>query len=139
MEADLESGISAMALQQTPTNEIPLGLAMRRGLMGLCPSCAKTKLFASYLKQVESCTNCGAHFGRIRADDAAPWGTIIVVGHIFMPLMFMISLEAFMPFWAGVATWAALFTALSLVLLPRSKGLFIALLWATHAPGVNNG
>jgi len=139
MEADLESGISAMALQQTPTNEIPLGLAMRRGLMGLCPSCGKTKLFASYLKQVESCSHCDAHFGRIRADDAAPWGTIIVVGHIFMPLMFMISLEAYMPFWAGVTVWAALFTALSLVLLPRSKGLFISLLWATRAPGVNNG
>ena len=128
-----------MALQQTPTNEIPLGLAMRRGLMGLCPSCGKTKLFASYLKQVESCSNCGAHYGRIRADDAAPWGTIIVVGHIFMPLMFMISLEAYMPFWAGVTVWAALFTALSLVLLQRSKGLFVALLWATRAPGVNNG
>jgi hypothetical protein len=25
------------------------------------------------------------------------------------------------------------------VLLPRSKGLFIALLWATRAPGVDRG
>ena len=41
-------------------------------------------------------------FGRIRADDAAPWGTIIVVGHIFMPLIFFVNLDAFMPFWAGV-------------------------------------
>jgi uncharacterized protein (DUF983 family) len=139
MEAGVESGISAIPLQTAMTNEVPLSLAARRGLMGRCPSCGKTHLFASYLKQIEACPLCGAHFGRIRADDAAPWGTIIVVGHIFMPLMFMISLEAFMPFWAGVAVWAALFTALSLVLLPRSKGLFIALLWATRAPGVNNG
>ena len=83
---------------------------------------------------------CGKrNLGNPPADGDDPWGTIIVVGHIFMPLMFMISLEAFMPFWAGVAVWAALFTALSLVLLPRSKGLFIALLWATRAPGVTNG
>jgi len=139
MEAGVESGILAVPLQTAMKTEIPLGLAARRGLLGRCPSCGKTKLFASYLKQVEACPNCGAHFGRIRADDAAPWGTIIVVGHVFMPLMFFVSLDAFMPFWAGVAAWAALFAGLSLALLPRSKGLFIALLWATRAPGVNNG
>jgi uncharacterized protein (DUF983 family) len=137
MEAGMESRIlTSSAL--TPS-EIPLGLAARRGLMGFCPSCGKTRLFASYLKQVQSCSNCGAEFGRIRADDAAPWGTIIVVGHVCMPLMFFVSLDAFMPFWAGVFTWAALFAGLSMVLLPRSKGLFIALLWATRAPGVDRG
>lgn len=135
----MESGILAIPLQTAMKTEIPLGLAARRGLLGLCPNCGKTKLFASYLKQVEACSNCGAQFGRIRADDAAPWGTIIVVGHVFMPLMFFVSLDAFMPFWAGVATWAALFAGLSMALLPRSKGLFIALLWSTRAPGVNNG
>jgi uncharacterized protein (DUF983 family) len=93
----VESGILAVPLQPAMKTETPLGLAARRGLIGLCPSCGKTKLFASYLKQVEACPNCGAHFGRIRADDAAPWGTIIVVGHIFMPLMFFVSLDAFMP------------------------------------------
>ena len=135
----MESEILAVPLQTAMKTEIPLGLAARRGLMGLCPNCGKTKLFASYLKQVEACSNCGAHFGRIRADDAAPWGTIIVVGHIFMPLMFFVSLDAFMPFWAGVTVWAALFAGLSLALLPRSKGLFIALLWATRAPGFDRG
>lgn len=135
----MESGILAVPLQTAMKTEIPLGLAARRGLLGLCPSCGKTKLFASYLKQVQACAHCGAEFGRIRADDAAPWGTIIVVGHIFMPLMFFVSLDAFMPFWAGVAAWAVLFAGLSMVLLPRSKGLFIALLWSTRAPGVNNG
>jgi len=135
----VESEILAVPLQTAMKTEIPLGLAARRGLMGLCPNCGKTKLFASYLKQVEACSNCGAHFGRIRADDAAPWGTIIVVGHIFMPLMFFVSLDAFMPFWAGVTVWAALFAGLSLALLPRSKGLFIALLWATRAPGFDRG
>ena len=139
MEAGVESGILAVPLQTAMKTEIPLGVAVRRGLLGLCPSCGKTKLFASYLKQVQSCSNCGAEFGRIRADDAAPWGTIIVVGHVFMPLMFFVSLDAFMPFWAGVTLWAALFAGLSLALLPRSKGLFIALLWATRAPGFDKG
>jgi uncharacterized protein (DUF983 family) len=133
----MESGI--LALNALRPSDIPLGLAARRGLLGLCPSCGKTRLFARYLKQVERCSACGAEFGRIRADDAAPWGTIIVVGHIFMPLIFFVNLDLFMPFWVGVFTWAVLFSGLSLVLLPRSKGLFIALLWATRAPGVDRG
>ena len=39
----------------------------------------------SYLKQVENCAACGESFGQIRADDAAPWLTIILVGHVFLP------------------------------------------------------
>ena len=128
-----------LALNALKPSEIPLGLAARRGLMGLCPSCGKTRLFASYLKQIELCPNCGAEFGRIRADDAAPWGTIIVVGHVFLPLILFVNLDAFMPFWAGVFSWAILYAGLSVALLPRSKGLFIALLWATRAPGVDKG
>lgn len=135
----MESGILTAPRTQAMQPEIPLSLAARRGLMGQCPNCGKTRLFVRYLKQIETCPACGAQFGRIRADDAAPWGTIIVVGHIFLPLMFFVNLGTIMPFWAGVFTWAALFSGLSLAILPRAKGLFIALLWVTRAPGVDNG
>ena len=62
-----------------------------------------------------------------------------MVGHVFLPLIFFVNLETIMPFWAGVFAWAVLFSALSVALLPRAKGMFIALLWVTRAPGVNNG
>jgi uncharacterized protein (DUF983 family) len=136
MDVVMESGILTMSPLQA---ELPLKLALKRGFLGRCPNCGKTPLFKSYLKQVDSCSNCGAEFGRIRADDAAPWLTIIVVGHVFLPLIFFVDLAAFMPFWAGVFAWAGLFSALSLVLLPRAKGFFIALLFVTRAPGVENG
>jgi uncharacterized protein (DUF983 family) len=122
-----------------PRKEVPLGLAVKRSLFGRCPNCGRTPLFKSYLNQIQSCSNCGAEFGRIRADDAAPWLTIIVVGHVFLPLIFFVNLGAAMPFWAGVWVWAALFSGLSLVVLPRAKGVFIAILWETRAPGVENG
>ena len=134
----MESAILAMPVSEHHT-EVPLGLAMRRGFLGRCPSCGKTPLFRSYLKQVSACSNCGAEFARIRADDAAPWLTIIVVGHLFLPLIFFVNLENYMPFWVGVTAWGAFFCALSLALLPRAKGLFIGLLWVTRAPGVENG
>jgi uncharacterized protein (DUF983 family) len=119
--------------------DVPLALAMRRGFLGRCPSCGRTPLFESYLKQVQSCPACGADFSAIRADDAAPWLTLIVVGHLFLPLIFFVDLGAFLPFWVGVTSWAAFFCGVALVFLPRAQGLFIGVLWVTHAPGSESG
>ncbi len=65
----------------------PLGTALGRGFIGRCPSCGKTHLFNGYLTVVRSCANCGAPLGAARADDAPPYFTILVVGHIVIPLM----------------------------------------------------
>ena len=86
-----------------------------------------------------ACPSCHAEFGRIRADDAAPWLTIIVIGHIFLPLVFFLNLDRVIPFWAAIAAYAGFLSLLALVLLPRAKGLFIGILWATRAPGVEAG
>ena len=118
---------------------VEMKLAARRGLMGRCPSCGGTPLFKAYLKQVQACPSCHAEFGRIRADDAAPWLTIIVIGHVFLPLVFFLNLDQVIPFWATVAAYAAFLSLLALALLPRAKGLFIGILWATRAPGVEAG
>ena len=120
----MESGILAIPRGPAMQTEIPMSLALRRGALGQCPSCGKTRLFASYLKQIDKCPNCGAHFGRIRADDAAPWGTIILVGHVFLPLAFLVNVD-FLPTWAAMMLWATCFCLLSLAVLPRSKGLFL--------------
>ena len=39
----------------------------------------------------------------------------------------------------AIATYAGFLSLLALVLLPRAKGLFIGILWATRAPGVEAG
>lgn len=114
--------------------DVSLKTAIRRALLGRCPHCGEGKLFRSYLKQVENCAHCGERFGHIRADDAAPWGTIILVGHVFLPLAFLVNVD-FMPTWAAMLMWAFLFSLLSLTVLPRSKALFLAILWQTRAPG----
>jgi uncharacterized protein (DUF983 family) len=114
--------------------EINLKTAIRRAVLGRCPACGEGKLFQSYLKQVENCAACSERFGHIRADDAAPWGTIILVGHVFLPFAFMVNVD-FMPTWAVMLMWASLFSLLSLAVLPRSKALFLAILWHTRAPG----
>ena len=114
--------------------EITLRTAGARAVLGRCPCCGKGKLFRAYLKQVDQCAECGEAFGAIRADDAAPWLTIIVVGHVFLPFAFMVNL-GWMPTWAAMGTLASLFVGISLAVLPRAKGLFIAIIWKTRAPG----
>lgn len=107
--------------------------AAKRGLRLRCPNCGKGKLLAGYLKPAASCSACGAQTGEIRADDAPAWATVLLVGHIVSPLFFLfatrdpaVSLLAFIAI-------AVLVVGLTSVLLPRMKGLFIALIWATRA------
>ncbi len=122
-----------------PSHGVEMKLAARRGLLGRCPGCGGTPLFKAYLKQVQACPSCHAEFGKIRADDAAPWLTIIVIGHVFLPLVFFLNLDRVIPLWASVAVYAGFLSLLALVLLPRAKGLFIGILWSTRAPGVEAG
>jgi uncharacterized protein (DUF983 family) len=65
----------------------PLGTALGRGLLCRCPSCGRTRIFNGYLTVVGACSNCGAPLGAARADDAPPYFTILIVGHIVIPLM----------------------------------------------------
>ncbi|HYJ35550.1 MAG TPA: DUF983 domain-containing protein [Rhizomicrobium sp.] len=102
--------------------------------MGRCPHCGQGKLMRGYLKQVESCSVCGERLGHIRADDAAPWLTIILVGHLFLPFAFMVNVD-FLPTWVVMLMWSACFCAIALAVLPFSKRLFIGILWQTRAPG----
>ena len=88
--------------------EISLKTAAGRALLGRCPCCGQGKLMRSYLKQVENCAVCGESFGQIRADDAAPWLTIILVGHVFLPLAFMVNVD-WMPTWAAMLMWSTCF------------------------------
>jgi uncharacterized protein (DUF983 family) len=114
--------------------EISLKTAVTRALLGRCPHCGKGKLMRGYLKQVEACSVCGEQFGQIRADDAAPWLTLIVVGHIFLPLVFLFNWN-WMPLWVAMVSMSALVVAISLAILPKAKAVFIAILWQTRAPG----
>jgi uncharacterized protein (DUF983 family) len=114
--------------------EVELKTAARRTLLGRCPCCGQGKLMRGYLKQVDACSVCGEQLGHIRADDAAPWLTIILVGHIFLPFAFMVNVD-WMPTWAVVLMWSTCFALIALAILPKAKALFIGVLWQTRAPG----
>ena len=64
--------------------------ALGRGLMGRCPVCGKGRIFDGFLRVVPECEHCGAPLGLARADDAPPYFTILIVGHIVIPAMLIV-------------------------------------------------
>ncbi|HEY1505122.1 MAG TPA: DUF983 domain-containing protein [Stellaceae bacterium] len=106
-----------------------LWTAIKRGLAQRCPVCGEGKLFRSYLKLSDRCSGCGAKLSELRADDGPAWATILIVGHLIVPF-FIVTVRSNAPEWIYYAVLFPLTIALTLLLLPRSKGVFVALLYA---------
>jgi len=102
--------------------------ALWRGFKGQCPACGKGHVFNGYLRVVPACSACGAPLGRIRADDVPPYATILVTGHIVVPLMLWLERAERPPLWVHAAIWVPLTLALCLGLLRPLKGAVVALM-----------
>ena len=109
--------------------------ALRAGFGLRCPHCHQGKLLRAYLKVVDRCPVCGEAFYHHRADDAPAYFTILIVGHVLLPLM-LIALEIMPePQWVHFAVWPALAIVMTYTLLPRIKGALVALQWALRMHG----
>jgi uncharacterized protein (DUF983 family) len=101
-----------------------------RGLRQRCPHCGKSKLFAGYVTLKPSCAACGEDFSYIHADDAPPWLTIIVTGHIMISLVMMLELNFDLSVLHEVLILVTTACVLTAVLLPICKGVVVTVLWA---------
>jgi len=108
--------------QQPPWPVPPLLTALARGARGLCPACGQTHAFNGYLSVVPKCLACGAPLGEVRADDAPPYFTIFIVGHIVVGAMFAVDQAYSPPFWLQALIWLPATLVLCLVLLRPIKG-----------------
>lgn len=111
--------------------------AMLCGLAGRCPSCGKGKLFHGYLKTVPVCEVCGEEIHHHRADDAPPYFTITIVGHIIIPALLAVELAYHPAAWVHLSLWLPLTIILSLGLLRPVKGALVSLQWALYMHGFN--
>ena len=106
----------------------PMMTAIGRGLLGRCPACGKSHLFNGYLRVQPECRGCGAPLGLARADDAPPYFTILLVGHIMMPAMFMVD-RAYSPeVWLMTAIFVPMALVMSVGLLRPIKGGTVGLM-----------
>jgi uncharacterized protein (DUF983 family) len=109
--------------------------AMARGFRLRCPRCGRGSLFRAYLKPVEVCAACRETLGHIRADDAPPYFTIVIVGHVVVGLALLAEMRLHPPMWAHMTAWPALALALTLLLLPVVKGALVGLMWRLKLRG----
>ncbi len=111
-------------LKQTPKFWPVIG----RGLRRKCPQCGLGRIFKGYLTLRDECPNCHESFDGIRTDDAAPWATILVVGHLtapFIPIAVKVDIST-VPLTILMVVWVLI---LALAILPIMKGVFVGLNW----------
>ncbi|PKQ02787.1 MAG: hypothetical protein CVT72_16425 [Alphaproteobacteria bacterium HGW-Alphaproteobacteria-11] len=120
------------AAEEAPRPAFP---AIRRGFAMRCPACGHGNVFRRFLKIADTCGHCGEELHHHRADDAPPYFTIMVVGHIVVPMMLWTELAWLPPIWVHAALWPAMTLALSLWFLPRLKGAIVGWQWALRMHG----
>ena len=117
----------------------PIGRAIARGLMCRCPACGKGRLLEGYLRVAAECPTCGEDLTPQRADDGPAYLTILIVGHLMAPLLLWVFV-AFRPTpLQMIAVFATGTVALSLALLPRLKGMIVAIQWSRRMHGFGAG
>ncbi|MAI48568.1 MAG: DUF983 domain-containing protein [Hyphomicrobiaceae bacterium TMED74] len=108
---------------------------MWRGTLHRCPNCGRGEMYTSYLKVADSCSECGQELHHHRADDAPPYFTIFVVGHIILAGVLALE-QAYAPAaWVHAAIWVPATLVMSLAMLPRVKGMLVGLQWAMKMHG----
>ena len=113
--------MSAMSMERTL-------LGMKRGFMHRCPECGEGKLFRKYLKVQPTCEVCGHDNAQYPADDAPPYFTILIVGHIVIPAMLIMQKNWDPPMWLLAVIFLPLTLVLSLGLLRPIKGATVGLM-----------
>ncbi len=113
----------------------PIRRSLWRGLLKRCPNCGAGRIFERYLKPTRCCSNCGEALGHIHTDDFAPWLTILVLGHILVPVVGTIDYYLTPPLWIILLSVVVIGTMLALALLPHAKGLCLGLMWALRMRG----
>ena len=119
----------------TGISERSIWASLKRGWRQKCPACGNGALYKSYLKVNDACPACQEDLHHQRADDAPPYFTMLITGHIIIGGI-LIAEQLYAP-----ETWVHLVVALpslvilSLYLLPRIKGLLIGYQWANRMHG----
>ena len=103
-----------------------------RGFTERCPQCGEGRLFHRYLKVESPCAVCGHDNAQYPSDDAPPYFTILIMGHLVIaPMLFFPFIWTWPVGWVIGTTLPAI-AILTLVLLPRVKGAVIGAQWAIH-------
>jgi len=109
--------------------------SISRGFRKKCPQCGRGSLYKGYLKPNAQCDECSLNLSGHQADDAPPYITMMIVGHLVIPLA-LAHRQFFDPsLTSQFAIWTPILLLATFWLLPRSKGALIGLQWAHRMHG----
>ena len=112
-----------------PTLPRTLGAALLRGIRSRCPRCGEAKLFGKFLKPITICPRCHQDWSHHRADDMPPYISILITGHVLVPVIIYFAAVSEMSMWQALAICLVLASVLMIGLLQPAKGAVIALQW----------
>jgi len=99
------------------------------GILKKCPNCAKGNVYSKYLKVNDRCKKCNEELHSYRTDDFGPWLSIIIAGHIIVPLVLAVEQNYALDLWLQAIIWIPLTILTVLFLLPISKSICLSILW----------
>ena len=115
--------------------ERPIMPAVMKGWRRRCPNCGTGPLLSGYLKVRDTCPVCREELHHHRADDGPAYLTILIVLHLMAPVLH-VAYVRFRPEPLILFTVLAVgCVALSLYLLPRLKGVIVAIQWSRFMHG----
>jgi len=106
---------------------------LTRGFQRHCPNCGQGHLFQGYLKVRPNCDVCGHDNGQYRADDAPPYFTILIVGHLIVAPLLAFGFIISWPAERVLAVTLPALVILTLAILPLVKGAVLGFSWAADA------
>ncbi|MGQ7792509.1 DUF983 domain-containing protein [Faunimonas sp. B44] len=109
--------------------------ALGRGGLCRCPNCGQGALFTGFLTVRDRCEACGEELHHHRADDAPPYFTISIVGHVVLTAALGVETFYGPPLWLHAVLWGPLTLGMSLGLLRPIKGAIVGLQWAWRMHG----
>ena len=128
------SGVDSAAADHSGDKR-PVWRSLGLGLSGLCPHCGSGALFSSYLEVVKSCSHCGEELYHHRADEAPPYFTMFLIGHVVLPLALIAEHLWHPTILVHLSLWVPLAIILTVMILPNVKGAIVALQWALRMHG----
>lgn len=125
-----------MMTTNTPENaEHETWPAVRNGLLCKCPNCGDAPMFEKYLKVVDKCGTCGEEMHHHRADDGPAYLTILIVCHLLIPYFHFGYIKMRLDPTLLAVGGIVMSVIVSLLLLPRMKGMVVAVQWAKRMHG----
>jgi uncharacterized protein (DUF983 family) len=103
------------------------------GFRGRCPRCGEGRLYSGFLKVADDCGYCGLKYGFENAGDGAVPFLILIIGGIGVGLGAWVMLAFATAVWVPILIAVPVVSALTLILLPKTKGLLIALQYVNQA------